>query len=206
MEDLHLHTIDHKKLFSISLLCCDSACKLLVHTVVLQLVHHILQVHERVVDSCHCNLWIGHGGTEHEAADPAKTIDTHTWHHRRLEGPRTGYGCRLNLGNDLACNPSTGLEVCPRFVVRGCFVVRRGGIIDISLIEHKFVRIIPVAQEVETQAPWVGTLVARHRDIVFHSFQKILHTVWLYLHSHKYRFACWLVAASIGLECPTWER
>jgi hypothetical protein len=52
-----------------------------MHGIVLELVHHVLEVHEGVVDGLHFHLRILERRTGDEAADTAEAIDAHgSWH------------------------------------------------------------------------------------------------------------------------------
>ena len=55
-----------------------------MHTVILELIDHVCQVHERVIDSLHRALWVGGCCLEDKPPDAAEAIDAH--------GARHGYG------------------------------------------------------------------------------------------------------------------
>merc|ERR1719270_1511170 len=81
VKDLDLGAIDHEIFLPTLLFCRDLAIKSLVHTVILELVDHVLQIHEGVVHCFHLFLRVGHGRSENQAADAAKAIDSHGGRH-----------------------------------------------------------------------------------------------------------------------------
>jgi hypothetical protein len=81
MKNSDLVAIDDKKLFSIGLFACNRPRVPLVHTVVFELVDHVFQIHEWIVDCFDSCLRIAHRCAKDKAADAAKAIDTHVdWH------------------------------------------------------------------------------------------------------------------------------
>jgi len=46
-----------------------------VDRVVLELVHHVFDIHERVIDSSDDRLGVVHGGTADEPADATEAVD-----------------------------------------------------------------------------------------------------------------------------------
>merc|ERR1719512_253537 len=81
MENPDLVAIHNKKLLAFSLFGCNGSVKPLVHTVVLELIHHVLEVHKGVIHCLHLYLWVGDRRPKHQAADAAKAVDPHGGRH-----------------------------------------------------------------------------------------------------------------------------
>ena len=47
-----------------------------VNGVILQKVDHIIQIHERIIDSHNLDFRVGSGGAEHQAANATETVNS----------------------------------------------------------------------------------------------------------------------------------
>ena len=74
-KDLDVFAVHHEVLLAVRLLGRDRPRVPLMDAVVLQLVDHVGEVHERVVDPHHLDFRVGHGRPEDEAADAAEAVD-----------------------------------------------------------------------------------------------------------------------------------
>merc|ERR1712224_1061168 len=75
VEHSDVATIDNKELLSTFRLTGDCSLEHAMDRVVLQLVKHVVQWHEWVIDSFYLHITVCNGSAENEAADPSKAID-----------------------------------------------------------------------------------------------------------------------------------
>merc|ERR1711963_341104 len=75
VENLDLTAVHDEKLLPVGDLCRDLAWKPLVDAVVLQLVDHVGQFHERIIDGLDLDLRVGQSRPSDEATDAAKAVD-----------------------------------------------------------------------------------------------------------------------------------
>ena len=99
VEESDLRAVDYQELLVICLLRGDGAREPLGHAVVFQLVYHVLQVHEGVVDNLDLDLRVSDGRAEHQATDAAEAMDTHGGRHGDARRELRVYGvrCRESL-------------------------------------------------------------------------------------------------------------
>merc|ERR1719203_1683565 len=81
VKDLYLDTVHDQVLLPVSRLGGNGAREALVHAVVLELVEHVLEVHEGVVDALDGDFRVGHRSAEHQATNAAEAIDAHGSRH-----------------------------------------------------------------------------------------------------------------------------
>merc|ERR1740138_19651 len=92
MEDPHFSAVHDQELLVTIHLRGNGAPKPLVHAVVLQLVDHVLEVHEGIVDGLHGDVRVGHRSAEHKAANAAEAVDAHASRHGAGAGVVEGSG------------------------------------------------------------------------------------------------------------------
>merc|ERR1719478_1844772 len=72
VEDCDVLSIDYEEILTTFLLLSNGACEPLVHTVIFQLVNHVGEIHERLVDCCNLCFCVCRGSSKHETANTAK--------------------------------------------------------------------------------------------------------------------------------------
>ena len=80
VEDTHILAIDNEELLIAVFLASNSTSKLLVYTAILQLIDHILDILERVVDTLHRDLGISSNRTKFKPTIATEAIDTKSGH------------------------------------------------------------------------------------------------------------------------------
>mmetsp|Transcript_63592 Transcript_63592/g.110920 ORF Transcript_63592/g.110920 Transcript_63592/m.110920 type:complete len:211 (+) Transcript_63592:306-938(+) len=86
VEDGHIFAIHDEKIFSAFLFCRDCSRESVVHTIVFKLVHHVLQIHEWLIDGLDLDRWVCRCCTKNETTNAAKAIDTHASHVLEVQG------------------------------------------------------------------------------------------------------------------------
>ena len=81
MEDSDGNFFNYEVSLAILSFCCNTLWEPLVHTAVLKLVYHELQIHERVVPGLGGHVWVGGYCSEHQPANTAEAIDSQSGCH-----------------------------------------------------------------------------------------------------------------------------
>merc|ERR1719409_543751 len=89
VEDLDFVTVHNEELLVAVDLHGNGPLVLLVDAVVLELVHHVIQIHERLVDCLDDAIWVRRRSTKHETSDAAEAVDAHSRHGEKDESFRT---------------------------------------------------------------------------------------------------------------------
>merc|ERR1719329_1366907 len=89
VEDADVGAIDNEEILPLLAPRLDLALEAAMHTVPIQQIDHVVQVHEWLIDADHNDALIAGGRAEDQSADSAKAIDAQrAWHGRRLGSGR----------------------------------------------------------------------------------------------------------------------
>ena len=104
VEDRDGLAVHHQELLAALLLAVHGSIKGLVHAIILELIDHVLHIHEGVVDGLDIGVGVPGRCAEHQAANAAKAVDAHAdWHFEC----KKGIEATRNAG-------AFGLDVCGR--------------------------------------------------------------------------------------------
>merc|ERR1711971_1306390 len=81
MKDTNLIAINDQKLLAAILLRGNSSFVSAMNAVILELINHIVKVHEWVIHGLDGHIGIAHASPKHQPTDSAKAIDTHLARH-----------------------------------------------------------------------------------------------------------------------------